>query len=281
MLDCPAATPPNSMGIFRKAAHKLHIKGSSGRHSSTGHLKHDYESEPVTEEEASVPKNNANGNADPNHLPTAAQAQVQDAQRPEVQDKSKAGPARLDLEHAPKPPPWAKKGLDSNTTYTLHSSDDQPANGQQQPAGAQANEQSAGNQASMQQAQKNQRAAAVIPDGATKQSPAKQSGGTLVQPGLIGKILLLAWIFVTLIYIQLFKISLLGMILPFLLMGMPTGLGLSWLFFYQLGAKKEISAQVAVIAMCLDIAPSWFADTQMYNHICYECCCSSSVCLCS
>jgi hypothetical protein len=233
------------MGIFRKAAHKLHIKGSSGRHSSTGHLKHDYESEPVTEEEAAVPKDDANGNADPNHLPTAAQAQVQDAQRPEAQDKSKVGPARLDLEHAPKAPPWAKKGLDSNTTYTLHGSGDPSAADQQQPAEAQANGYPAGNQASMQQAQKNQRAAAVIPDGATKQSPAKQSGGTLLQPGFIGKILLLVWVFLTLIYIQLFKISLLGMILPFLLMGMPTGLGLSWLFFYQLGAKKKISAQVS------------------------------------
>lgn len=234
------------MGIFRKAAHKLHIKGSSGRHSSAGHMKHDYESEPVTEEEAAVPKADANSNADPNHHPTAAQSQVQDAQRPEVQDTSKAGPARLDLEHAPKAPPWAKKGLDSNTTYTLHSSDDPSAAGQQQPAGAQANGHPAGNQASMQQAQKNQRAAAVIPDGTTKQSPAKQIGGTLVQPGFIGKILLLVWIFLTLIYIQLFKISLLGMILPFLLMGMPTGLGLSWLFFYQLGAKKKISAQLNI-----------------------------------
>lgn len=209
-----------------------------------------------------MPKNDQNGNADPNHHPTAAQAQVQDAQRPEVQDKSKVGPARLDLEHAPQAPPWAKKGLDSNTTYTLHN--DQSANGQQQATGAQANGHPAGNQASMQQAQKNQRAATVIPDGATKQSPAKQSGGTLVQPGLIGKILLLAWIFITLIYIQLLKISLLGMILPFLLMGMPTGLGLSWLFFYQLGAKKKISAQVAVVsawAMRMVTAPSQSSDT--------------------
>ena len=264
------------MGIFRKAAHKLHIKGSSGRHSSTGHMKHDYESEPVTEEEAAVPKADANSNADPNHHPTAAQSQVQDAQRPEVQDKSKAGPARLDLEHAPKAPPWAKKGLDSNTTYTLHSSDDPSAAGQQQPAGAQANGHPAGNQASMQQAQKNQRAAAVIPDGTTKQSPAKQIGGTLVQPGFIGKILLLVWIFLTLIYIQLFKISLLGMILPFLLMGMPTGLGLSWLFFYQLGAKKKTSAQVAVIAawtICLVIASSRSADTSVQSYLAVERCC--------
>ena len=55
---------------------------------------------------------------------------------------------------------------------------------------------------------------------------------------------LLAWLFLTLIYIQLFKISLLALIIPFVLFGMPIGLGLSWLFFYQLGAKKKISAQV-------------------------------------
>lgn len=235
------------MGIFRKAAHKLHIKGSSGKHSTTGNLKHDYESEPVTEEEAAIPKADENGHGDPSPEPTAGQAQVRDAQRPEVQDKSKVGPARLDLEHAPKAPPWAKKGLDSNTTYTLHRDEDpNSAAAQQQPTGGQASAGPAGGTASISQAQKNQKAASVIPDGATKQSPVEQSGGTVLQPGFIGKMLLLALIFLTLIYIQLFKISLLGMILPFLLMGMPTGLGLSWLFFYQLGAKKKISAQASL-----------------------------------
>ena len=234
------------MGIFRKAAHKLHIKGS-GRHSTTGQLKHEYESEPISEEDAAVPRSEQSGNADPNHQPTSAQAQVQDAQRPEVQDKSKVGPARLDLEHAPKAPPWAKKGLDANTTYTLHSSDDDPSAAvQQQSSKGQASGYPAGDQSSVQQAQRDQRAASVVPDGATKQSPAEQSGGTVLQPGFIGSMLVLVWVFLTLIYIQLFKISLLGMILPFLLLGMPTGLGLSWLFFYQLGSKKKISAQVSM-----------------------------------
>ena len=246
------------MGIFKKAASKLHIKGSSGKHSSTGHLKHDYESQPVSEEEAAVSKGDQNGQGEGSVQPSERQAQVQESQKPEVTDKNKRGPARLVLEHAPKAPPWAKKGLDSNTTYTMQSPDDdqdRAAAVQQQPSlgtapatagtglsGAQASS------ASYSQAQRDQKAASVIPDGATKQTPAQQASGTLVQAGNIGKAALLAWVFATLIYIQLFNISLHGMILPFLLLGMPTGLGLSWLFFYQKGAKRKISAQVCATA---------------------------------
>lgn len=253
------------MGIFRKAATKLHIKGSSGKHSTstTGHLKHDYESEPVSEAEAAVPKNVPNsGQGEGSTQPTAAQAQVQEAQKPETFDKDKRGPARLVLEHAPKAPPWARKGLDDNTTYTMHRPEDSqdPAAAVQQQAyadpaaaGGQAVPGSSygtgtsgmgPNAAQASQAQRDQRAAAVIPDGAAKQPPAQQPSGTLVQASTVGKLALLVWIFATLIYIQLFNISLLGMILPFLLLGMPTGIGLSWLFFYQKGAKKKISAQV-------------------------------------
>ena len=171
---------------------------------------------------------------------------------PEVQDKSKVGPARLDLEHAPKAPPWAMgKGLEGNTTYTLQSQAGTDATAQQQPSGAAGPasadptaDPAAMSNAQINQAQRDQRAASVIPGGATKQSPAQQSGGTELQPGFIGKMALLAWLFLTLIYIQLFKISLLALIIPFVLFGMPIGLGLSWLFFYQLGAKKKISAQV-------------------------------------
>lgn len=252
------------MGILRKAASKLHIKSSSSKHSTTGHLKHDYESQPISEADAAVPKSDPNkGQGEGAVQPTANQAQVQEAQKPETSDKNKRGPARLVLEHAPKAPPWAK-GLDDNTTYTMHRGDtgamqEPAAAAQQQPfaepaaAGSQAvpgsdygtttsREASTGTQAS--QEQRNQKAASVIPDGATKQTPAQQPSGTLVQAGTIGKGLLLLWIFATLVYIQLFNISLLGMILPFLLLGMPTGLGLSWLFFYQKGAKRKISAQV-------------------------------------
>lgn len=253
------------MGIFRKAATKLHIKGSSGKHSTstTGHLKHDYESEPVTEAEAAVPKNVPNsGQGEGSTQPTAAQAQVQEAQKPETFDKDKRGPARLVLEHAPKAPPWARKGLDDNTTYTMHRPEDgqnpaaavqQQSYGDPAAAGGQAVPGSSygtgtsgmgPNGAQASQAQRDQRAAAVIPDGAAKQPPAQQPSGTLVQASTVGKLALLVWIFATLIYIQLFNISLLGMILPFLLLGMPTGIGLSWLFFYQQGAKKKISAQV-------------------------------------
>lgn len=259
------------MGIFRKAATKLHIsKGSSGKHgaSTTGHLKHDYESEPVSEAEAAAPKNVPNsGQGEGSTQPTAAQAQVQEAQKPETFDKDKRGPARLVLEHAPKAPPWARKGLDDNTTYTMHRPEDSqdPAAAVQQQsyadpaaAGGQAVPGSSfgtgtsgmgQNGAQASQAQRDQRAAAVIPDGATKQSPAQQPSGTLVQASTVGKLALLVWIFATLIYIQLFNISLLGMILPFLLLGMPTGIGLSWLFFYQKGAKKKISAQVGLTQM--------------------------------
>ena len=254
------------MGIFKKAATKLHIsKGSSGKHgtSTTGRLKHNYESEPVSEADAAVPKSDANsGQGEGSAQPTANQAQVQEAQKPETFDKNKRGPARLVLEHAPKAPPWARKGLDQNTTYTMHrpeDSQDPDAAGQQRSyadpaaAGGQAVPSSAygsgtsgaaptGAQAD--QSQRDQRAASVIPDGATKQTPAQQASGTLVQASTVGKGFLLVWIFATLIYIQLFNISLLGMILPFLLLGMPTGIGLSWLFFHQKGAKKKISAQV-------------------------------------
>ena len=242
------------MGIFRKAATKLHIKGSSGKHSTTGHLKHDYESQPASEEDAAVPKGDQSGQGEGSVQPTDRQAQVQEAQKPEVYDKNKRGPARLVLEHAPKAPPWARKGLDSNTTYTMQRADDD-----QDPAAAVQQQPSAGTatagtgQASTQgpaasdsQAQRDQRAGSVIPDGATKQTPAQQASGTLVQAGTLGKAALLVWLFATLIYIQLFNISLLGMILPFLLLGMPTGLGLSWLFFYQKGAKKKISAQASL-----------------------------------
>lgn len=251
------------MGIFRKAANKLHIKGSSSKHSGTGNLKHDYESQPVSEEDAAVPKGDQNGRGEGSVQPTERQAQVQDAQKPEVNDKNKRGPARLVLEHAPKAPPWARKGLDDNTTYTMHrpgDGQDPAAAVQQQPdAGPSAVEDSvmrdsasagtapAGTKTSaVSQAQRDQRAASVIPDGATKQTPAQQASGTLITPGFLGKGLLLAWLFATLVYIQIFNISLLGMILPFLLLGMPTGLGLSWLFFYQKGAKRKISAQVCL-----------------------------------
>ena len=260
------------MGIFRKAATKLHIsKGSSGKHgtSTTGHLKHDYESEPVSEAEAAVPKTDANkGQGEGSVQPTANQAQVQDAQRPETLDKNKRGPARLVLEHAPKKPPWARKGLDENTTYTMQGDNQEPAAAVQQQSYADpaavggqampgsnygpdttygaATSGTAPTSAQASQAQRDQKAASVIPDGATKQTPAQQASGTLVQASTVGKGLLLVWIFATLIYIQLFNISLLGLILPFLLFGMPIGLGLSWLFFYQKGAKKKISAQVCV-----------------------------------
>ena len=260
------------MGIFRKAATKLHIsKGSSGKHgtSTTGHLKHEYESEPVSEADAAVPKSDANsGQGEGSTQPTADQAQVQEAQKPETFDKNKRGPARLVLEHAPKAPPWARKGLDENTTYTMHRPEDmqdpqaavqQQSHADSAAAGGQARPSSAygtgtsgaaksGAQAN--QAQRDQKAASVIPDGATRQTPAQQASGTLVQASTVGKGLLLVWIFATLIYIQLFNISLLGMILPFLLLGMPTGIGLSWLFFYQKGAKKKISAQVCVCTCC-------------------------------
>lgn len=242
------------MGIFRKAATKLHIKGSSGKHSTTGNLKHDYESQPASEEDAAIPKADQNGQGEGSTQPTDRQAQVQEAQRPEVQDKNKRGPARLVLEHAPKAPPWARKGLDSNTTYTMHRPEDgqDPAAAvQQQPSAGTASAgagpySSQASAASNSQAQRDQRAASVIPGGATKQTPAQQASGTLVQAGTLGKGALLVWLFATLIYIQLFNISLLGMILPFLLLGMPTGLGLSWLFFYQKGAKRKISAQVSL-----------------------------------
>ena len=256
------------MGILRKAASKLHIKGSSGKHSTTGHLKHNYESEPVSEAEAAVPKSDPNKTQGEGGVqPTANQAQVQEAQKPETSDKNKRGPARLVLEHAPKAPPWAKKGLDENTTYTMQRGNNQEpaaAAQQQQPyaepaaSGGQAMPSSAygattttaggASDAQASQAQRDQKAASIIPDGATKQSPAQQPSGTLVQAGTIGKGLLLLWIFATLVYIQLFNISLVGMILPFLLLGMPTGLGLSWLFFYQKGAKRKISAQVCIVS---------------------------------
>lgn len=271
------------MGILRKAASKLHIKSSSSKHSTTGHLKHDYESQPISEADAAVPKSDPNkGQGEGAVQPTANQAQVQEAQKPETSDKNKRGPARLVLEHAPKAPPWAK-GLDDNTTYTMHRGDtgamqEPAAAAQQQPfaepaaAGSQAvpgsdygtttsREASTGTQAS--QEQRNQKAASVIPDGATKQTPAQQPSGTLVQAGTIGKGLLLLWIFATLVYIQLFNISLLGMILPFLLLGMPTGLGLSWLFFYQKGAKRKISAQLNItpgqkgLVQLTGDVPSW------------------------
>lgn len=264
------------MGILRKAASKLHIKGSSGKHSTTGHLKHDYESEPISEAEAAVPKSDpSKAQGEGAVQPTANQAQVQEAQKPETSDKNKRGPARLVLEHAPKAPPWAKKGLDENTTYTMHGGNSQePAAAvQQQPraepaaSGGQAMPSSAygangatttangaaSTDAQASQAQRDQKAASVIPDGATKQAPAQQPSGTLLQAGTIGKGLLLVWVFATLVYIQLFNISLLGMILPFLLLGMPTGLGLSWLFFYQKGAKRKVSAQVCLVSKGTDI----------------------------
>ena len=243
------------MGIFKKAANKLHIKGSSGKHGTNGQLKHDYESQPVSEEEAAVPKTDQTNQGEGSVQPTATQAQVQDAQRPEVHDKNKRGPARLVLEHAPKAPPWARKGLDDHSTYTMQrpEGDSGPTDGIQQQsyggpasaAGSATSGPSTGpSAASFSQAQRDQKAASVIPDGATKQTPAQQASGKLIQPGMLGKLVLIIWLFATLIYIQLFNISLLGMILPFLLMGMPTGLGLSWLFFYQKGAKRKISAQV-------------------------------------
>ena len=258
----------SSMGIFRKAANKLHIKSSSGRHSSAGRLKHDYESEPANEEDAAIPKTDQNSNSPD---PTSAQAQVQDAQRPVVHDKSKAGPARLDLEHAPKAPPWAKKGMEANTTYELHGADaDGDGAVQQQPAGGQAAAGGAGATASVSQAQRDQQAASVVPADATKQSPAKQFSGTMLELKFVGQMLLLAWIFLTLIYIQLFRIGLLAMILPFLLFGMPIGLGLSWLFFYQLGAKKNISAQVNPVELDNGELRAAMILTQMFVLLSYH-----------
>ena len=92
----------------------------------------------------------------------------------------------------------------------------------------------------------------MIPSGATQEAPAKRPSGKIIQVGVILKALVLVWLLLTLIYIQLFRLSILGMILPFLLVGMPIGLGISWLFYYQLGYKKKVSAEV-----CFPIQICW------------------------
>ena len=246
------------MGIFKKAANKLHIKG--GKSSTTGHLKHDYESKDVTEEEADAPPPDQKTQAADGKAPTGAQADVQNAQRPAVQDKTKRGNAKLVMEHAPKAPPWARKGLDENTTYTLHRPDaDDPSSAiQEDGAGGKPPMSTGAGQSEISQGQqeaRNQRAADVIPSGATKQSPAaQQSSGQIIQVGTILKLLVLVWLLLTLIYIQLFRLSILGMILPALLVGMPIGLGLSWLFYYQLGSKKKISTDVSSTCSTLQAA---------------------------
>lgn len=243
------------MGIFKKAANKLHIKG--GKSSTTGNLKHDYESKPVTEEEANAPPPDQTNQDEHGEGPTGAQADVQNAQRPEAQDKTKRGHAKLVMEHAPKAPPWAKKGLDENTTYTLHrpDADEDPSSAiSQDLPGGKAPKSTGAGQSGISQGQqdaKNQRAAQVIPSGATKQAPAQQPSGKIIQVSIILKGLVLVWLLLTLIYIQLFRLSILGMILPALLVGMPIGLGLSWLFYYQLGSKKKISTDVSLLCHLL------------------------------
>lgn len=254
------------MGIFKKAATKLHIKG--GKTGTTGHLKHDYESKPVTEEEANAPPPDQNGQAADGKAPTGAQADVQNAQKPAVEDKTKRGPAKLVMEHAPKAPPWARKGLDENTTYTLHKTDadEDPSSAIQQdlPGGKAPMSTRAGQQepSQSQQQAKNQRAAEVIPSGATQQSPAQQPSGKIIQVGTIFKGLVLVWLLLTLVYIQLFNLSILGMILPALIVGLPIGLGLSWLFYYQLGSKKKISTDVSLLC--------WTTNDATQKHACHE-----------
>lgn len=241
------------MGVFGKAAKKLHLKSSKS--SATGHLKHQYESQPISEEEANAPPPDQENSERTGKAPTDRQAQVQSAQRPELEDKNKRGHAKLVMEHAPKKPAWGGKGLDDNTTYTLHSPqpDENPSSAIQQdlpggkaPASASSSATGAGQPeiSHAQQQARNQRAAEVMPSGATQQAPAKRASSKIIQVSVIFKGLVLVWLLLTLVYIQLFKLSILQMILPFLLIGMPIGLGISWLFYYQLGYKKKVSAEV-------------------------------------
>lgn len=245
------------MGIFKKTASKLHIK--RGKTDTTGQLKHDYQSKDVTEEEANAPPPDQKGQAADGKAPSGAQADVQAAQKSGVEDKTKRGHAKLVMEHAPKAPPWARKGLDENTTYTLHrpDADEDPSSAIQQdlPGGKAPMSTGAGQPevSHSQQEARNQRAADVIPSGATKQSPAQQPSGKIVQVSTILKGIVLVWLLLTLVYIQLFNLSILGMILPALVVGMPIGLGLSWLFYYQLGSKKKISTDVSFVILHVSV----------------------------
>ena len=271
------------MGVFGKAAKKLHLKSSKS--SATGHLKHEYDSQPVSEEEANAPPPDQENSERTGKGPTDRQAQVQSAQKPEMEDKTKRGHTKLVMEHAPKKPAWGGKGLDNNTTYTLHSPQpaEDPSSAIQQdlPGGkapASASPSTTGDgqpEAShAQQQARNQRAAEVMPAGATQQAPAKRASGKVVPVSFIFKGLGLVWLLLTLVYIQLFKLSILQMILPFLLVGMPIGLGISWLFYYQLGYKKKVSAEVCSLSsQCRSsiltnqaFAPCW----QVQAH-CTEC----------